>query len=144
MYYRPVTENFSQSATRFGEYLQGKMADKNLSIKELSEQVHSSYEYVRKLCRGLSLPSRYLLAALVPILGLDIEEARKLITADKLTQRFGTFPTMPAQSPELASITRGWDDLTSDQKEILLAQFDAFIRLNKRQRREKAAANAGG
>ena len=84
-----MRENFEQSKTRFGEMLQKAMADKQLSIKELSEQVGSTYEYTRRLCRGLSLPSKYMLGALAPILGLDVAEAQKLIDYDKLLVRYG-------------------------------------------------------
>jgi transcriptional regulator with XRE-family HTH domain len=135
-------ENFEQSATRFGEMLQNAMVDKNMSIRDLATRVGSSYEYVRKLVRGLALPSRYLLGALAPILDLDFEAAQKLIASDKITQRFGMAPLAIDQNPELEPLQRGWCELTSDQKEALIMQFKTYIWQNKKRRKE--AASVGG
>jgi len=132
-------ENFEQSATRFGEMLQGKMAEKQLSIRELSAAVGSTYEYIRKLVRGLALPSKYMINTLAPILDMDVAEAQRLIDTDKLAKKFVGFTVEVAgKNPELESMERGWQDLTDSQKEALLMQFKTYIAQNKKHRRDAA------
>ena len=128
-------ENFEQSKTRFGEMLQNAMADKGLSIRDLAEQIGSTYEYMRKLVRGLALPSKYMLNTLHQLLSFDIEEAHKLITADKIEKEHGSIPLeLSGKDPELEPFERGWKWLTKQQKSALLEQFRGFIVQNKKHR----------
>ena len=128
-------ENYEQSATRFGEMLQNVMADRNLTIRQLAERVGCTYEYARKLVRGLSLPAKYMLNTLERVLEFDMAEAQRLITADKIKKEHGAIPIeLAGKNPELEPFERDWQRLTKQQKETLMSQFLAFIAQNKRNR----------
>jgi|ERR1019366_1362303 transcriptional regulator with XRE-family HTH domain len=128
-------ENYDQSKTRFGEMLQNAMADKDMSIRDLAEQIGSTYEYMRKLVRGLALPSRYMLNTLVPLLKFDRDAADRLIAADKIEKQHGSIPLeLSGKDPELEPLERDWKSLTDQQKELLMSQFKSFIVTNKKHR----------
>ncbi len=128
-------ENYEQSATRFGEMLQNVMADKDMTIRSLSEEIGSTYEYIRKLVRGLALPSKYMLNTLAQVLKFDIDAAHRLIAADKIEKEHGTIPLeLSGKDPELEPLERGWKNLTQQQKDVLMMQFKEFIATNKKHR----------
>lgn len=115
--------------------LQNVMADKNVSIRDLAEHIGSTYEYMRKLVRGLALPSKYMLNTLAPYLGFDIEAAQRLIAADKIIKQHGVIPLeLSGKDPELEPLERDWQSLSREQKATIMSLFHSFIAQNKRNR----------
>jgi len=125
--------SYETAETLFGQKMQGRMDELGLSIKDVSDQIGSTYEYIRKLVRGLASPSRYMLRELVKILELDLHSMEKLVTADKITRTHGSIPLeLSGKNPALEPFERLWGKLTEQQQEILLTQLRSFAAQNRK------------
>lgn len=127
-----------QSATLFGQALQDKMDEKGLDIRGLAEQAETTYEYVRKMLRGLALPSKYMLKVLCANLGMNEREMEKLLVADRIRMKYGKIPALLAgKNPELEPIERVWGSLSAGHKEDLIRMAQTWAKHDR-----EAAATA--
>ena len=67
--------------TRTAERLLQRMEELNLSIADLSEKVGTTYEHVRSLLRGKSIPSKLMVESFAKALRMDKAELERLATA---------------------------------------------------------------
>lgn len=132
-------ENYEMSKTRFGEEMQKKMDALGLSIRDVSDKLGATYEYVRRMVRGMSLPSKYMIVSLEEILQWPRDEMRLLTVSDKLEREHGGIPELLAgKNPELAPFEHGWPMLLDQEKEVLISQLNTFVRQHKRHARNLA------
>lgn len=132
-------ENYEMSQTMFGEEMQKHMDALNLSIRDVAEKAGSTYEYTRKLVRGLSLPSKYMINTLATVLGWDAAEMHRLMTSDRIRKEHGDIPLeLAGKNPEILPIERAWEFLTQQEKDIILAQVQTFVRQHKKHQRQGA------
>lgn len=129
-------ENYEMSKTRFGEEMQKRMDALGLSIRDVSDKLGSTYEYVRRMVRGMSLPSKYMIVNLEEILQWHRDEMRPLMVSDKIERQHGGIPAeLAGKNPELAPFEHGWPMLSEHEKEILLNQLNSFVRQYKKHAR---------
>lgn len=126
--------NFEPSKTMFGTKLQEALDAKGLQIRDASDLVGMTYEYMRKLVRGPNLPSKYVLQSICAKLGMNQEEMTRIVAADRIQWKTGG--DMPEEltgfDPELEPFRRGWTKLNKSQKEHLLATLKTFLTQNRK------------
>jgi transcriptional regulator with XRE-family HTH domain len=118
--------------TRTAERLLQRMEELNLSIGDLSEKVGTTYEHVRSLLRGKSIPSKLMVQSLAKTLRMDKAELERLATADRIRAKFGKIPLeLSGKNPELEPLERLWDNLSQEHKADLIAQAEAWARRDR-------------
>jgi transcriptional regulator with XRE-family HTH domain len=105
--------------------------DRPMGIRDLSEALGITYEYARKLVRGESIPSRFILKGIAEHFRLDIRELESLHRAERLRREFGEVPGVSDWSEEMQELAGDWTKLTARQREIIKADIGAFASLNK-------------
>jgi len=111
---------------------------KGMGIGGLAKELRVTYEHVRKLCRGLMFPSRYLLAEICRILELDAEAMRTLIVADKLQRKYKGIPAeLTGKSKRVAELEPYIDGLTDEQYDTVL---DLVVGMKNRNRNKGVTA----
>jgi len=115
--------------SQFAAAVDEALKREDMSIAELGELLETSYEYTRKLCRGLAFPSRSLLRQICQICKLDYEAMRSLIIADRLHRKYGRIPPeLTGKSERAAKIERLLGQLTDLQFEQLEAILTVMAR----------------
>lgn len=118
-----------QPAGRFGTLLHTTLNQRDLSLRDLAKQIDSTYEHMRKLIRGLTYPSRYLLKELCAYLQIKEVEASKAILADRIQHKYGKMPAILAgKNPELDEIEKDWLYLEDWMKEAVNSTVKGFAR----------------
>ncbi len=108
------------------------MATKKVSVAELAERVGSSYEYVRRLTKGMSFPSKLMLRAIASELDEDPKQLERLAIADRLIRKYGDIPGEIAnRNPELGPIEAVWEWLTPQQKEDIKLMIQSLAKRNR-------------
>jgi len=74
---------------RFGTYFVQKLGEKGMTLVEFARETDGSYENLRKISKGLSLPGKYLIDQMCQILHVKKEEIVKLVAADKIERSVG-------------------------------------------------------
>lgn len=132
-------ENYELSQTMFGEEMQKRMDEKSLSIKDVADGAGSTYEYIRKLVRGISLPSKYMINTLATVLDWDSDDMLRLMASDQIRKKHGNIPLeLSGKNPELDPFEKAWPMLSKQEKEILLGQLNTFVRQYKKHKRNHA------
>lgn len=131
---RSVIESREQVTPTVASELQRLMDqyDPPLSIRGLSVKLGVSYEYVRRLVRGLVLPSELASRELARFFGIDCEVFAALVERDRIAREYGNAYLIPNSDPELAKLASSWELLTVKQKQALLSQLDLFLAQNLR------------
>lgn len=124
--------NYTEPETLFAQTVQRRMDELNLSIRELADKTGSTYENIRKIVRGTSLPSKYFVRTIAHVLGLDEGEMTDMVAADKIKHKFGGVPELLAKkNPELVPIERLWSALTTAQKDNVLEMVRTYAKRNR-------------
>jgi transcriptional regulator with XRE-family HTH domain len=74
---------------QFGAMFAQAIEAKGISLASVAHKVGRSYEQIRKVFLGTSTPSSALVTKLSKILGLNVEEAQRAATKDRMQRRFG-------------------------------------------------------
>lgn len=121
----------------FAQRICEQMEKLELSITSVADQLGISYEHMRKICRGETFPSKFMLSPLGAILQLSEQELENLMVADKIRQKYGRIPTsISGKNPELEPLERIWPRLTESQKEELLVIARALTNWNRKKKAE--------
>jgi transcriptional regulator with XRE-family HTH domain len=98
------------------------MEHQGISIRDLSTRLTISYEHIRRIVKGESIPSLYILKAISQALGLQAEEMERLAKVGRLNKKFGSLPIeLSGKDSTLQPIEQIWNDLTAEHKEDLIA-----------------------
>lgn len=121
-----------QTSQTFAERLQILMEqhDPPLGIKELADKLQISYEHSRKIARGLSVPTRFLIIALAQVFGVDSAELEAIARADQFRRKFGEDSPTPIFNPEVVPFAKAWPMLTEAQKNELLTALKKLVTKN--------------
>ena len=119
--------------TQIAVRLQQAMDAEKFSINDAAREFDLTYEYVRRVVRGLNIPSKTVLILFCQRFKWDYKEMENLLVQDRFRARNGEFGAVAQQfEPEVQPFERGWSMLDSNQKGILLAQLQLFLAQNKR------------
>src|ERR1700737_3048184 len=85
----PRNLNPDVPATAVGKMIQQEMDKKGWNVQNLTDEVGSTYEYVRKVVRGLTLPSKYMLHTIASKLDMKVEELERAMVEDSILHKHG-------------------------------------------------------
>jgi len=118
--------------TRTGDVLNEHMQKLKMSIADLAEKLGISYEHVRSMVKGNTLPSKLMVQALADALKIKHEELDRVVTHDRIRVKFGTIPLeLAGKNPELEPLERVWKHLSQDHKADLIAQAEAWAKRDR-------------
>jgi transcriptional regulator with XRE-family HTH domain len=129
--------NYEPSDTLLGQKIQEHMdnSEPKMEIRDLADKVGSTYEYIRRIVRGMSLPSKYMLRSLCSALAIPIAEAEQLVAADRIRKENGQAAlALTGLNPEIEPINKVWTWLTPEQKNMLTAQAKSLASQNRKHR----------
>lgn len=128
-----ASSNEVAPATMLSERLQSAMDAAGISIRDIAEQTGGSYENIRRVVKGMTIPSESLLRSICEVVGLDRHEMSKLARADKIRIKFGTVPLeLSGKKPGMELLERAWDDLTPDQQNGITTMAQGWAKQNRR------------
>lgn len=107
-------------APEFSRRLAQRMEEKQLTIRDVSEALNTTYEHIRKVLKGGSFPSRWLLVELCKIFDLNFSEMQQVVAMDRVKIKYGK--TVPI----LDTIAENWNELTPEQQrdiQILVQEY---------------------
>jgi transcriptional regulator with XRE-family HTH domain len=118
--------------TPTSELLNKRMMELKLSLSDLAAQTETTYEHVRKIMKGDTVPSKYMVQALAEALKINRGELQKVVTADRIRQKFGTiYLELSGKNPDLEPLERIWKDLSQEHKADLIAQAQAWAKRDR-------------
>jgi hypothetical protein len=95
-------------------------------------RIGTSYEYCRKISKGLTFPSRVLLKRICEVLELDREKMWSLVIADKIKQKYGGLPSaLTGKDPRFMELEPLLSKLTQEQYETMLAMVEVLADRNR-------------
>lgn len=122
--------------TQLALKIQQEIDGRNITINQLAKDLDLTYEYTRRLVKGLNTPSKLLLKVIAPYFGWDLKEAYQTLVEDRFRLANGGEGAMAQKlNPEVEPFEKAWHLLDENQKEILLAQFTLFLAQNRRSTR---------
>lgn len=128
--------------TQFGVRAQEQMDLLGLDINALAGKVGSTYEYMRKIVRGMTLPSKYMVRSVAQALKIDPVEAEDMIAADRMRLKLGESALrVQGIPPDMEQIVQAWGDLTPQSKKHAIDLVQTLRKQDRKHRRE--AANNG-
>jgi plasmid maintenance system antidote protein VapI len=115
-----------------GDVLTEQMQKHKMSISDLAEKLGTSYEHVRSMSKGNTLPSKLMVQALAEALKMKREDLDRIVTADRIRIKFGTISSeLFGKNPELEPLERIWNHLSQDHKADLIAQAQAWAKRDR-------------
>ncbi len=121
----------------FGELVASQLTKQGLALREFADRLGTSYEFARRLVRGVILPSPKRLPKIAKILDYPLDELRQVAISESTRRRFGTSLAIPIIATEIAQLAKLWSQLTLQQKDQFLIQLKAIAESNKRHGRPK-------
>ena len=123
-----------QEQNTFAERLQFLMEhhDPPYGIKELADELQTSYEHVRKMVRGLTVPSHFIVQNLATLFEVDAMELNMMAKQDNFRRKFGSEAPTPIFHPEVQPFAAAWTLLTEQQKDVLLTTLKDFLSKNRK------------
>jgi hypothetical protein len=123
----------------FSEQLAHSMVREKLTAKALAQTVECSYEFVRKMLNGKSLPSLRLLRRLCTTFEWRERDLRRFVMMDEARGRFGdSFWIVLGKDPKLEPFYILWEFLTPKEKNY----FSDYLRfLVERKHRKQDGGN---
>lgn len=102
--------------TDLGEYIREQRRQAELSVRKLADLANVSNPYLSQIERGLKRPSAEILQQI----------ARALeVSAESLYVRAGILDE--ERESDLVATIRAQDDLTTDQKQVLIRVYESFL-----------------
>lgn len=105
----------------FSERLLDSMSKSRLSQKTTAVRLGCSYEYVRKMIRGESLPAPTLLKRLCSLFRWDATKIEKLVLLDRCRRQYGpTFWIVLGKNPRYEPLYILWPYLTTTEQQMVV------------------------
>lgn len=119
----------------FAREMKERMEQKDISSNELSDRIGCTYQYVRNLVTGKSLPSKMMLRAIANVLQLDPQELEPLVVKDKFRTKHGDL-VLEAQGirPDMEQIISDWADLNLEQRKFFMSQISSSAKVARANR----------
>jgi hypothetical protein len=118
----------------FAQHLQ-KMMDEHdppMGIMETSDALQTSYEHVRKMVRGIIVPTRFVVLALAQLFDADPNELETIANRDRFNRKFGANSPTPIFNPEVMPFATAWPMLSDAQKAELLSTLKKMVAANSK------------
>lgn len=113
--------------------LNRKRLELKLGLNDIATKSGVSYEYVRQIMRGRTIPSKFLLRVLCQSLNVEYERAIKLAVADRIRKKYGGLPLeLAGKDPEMLPLERAWKYLDEGHRRDLIAQAEAWAKADSR------------
>ncbi len=120
---------------RLSEIISEIMEKRGLTINSLAKLMDLSYEHTRRIVRGESIPTKFVLKAICDELKLPYKQLLDTANADNLTKKYGDLlAVMVGKNPAMEPLERIWDDLTEDQQQDLIAMAQGWARRTRASR----------
>lgn len=119
------TKKFETFAQRLEHLMETH--DPPLSMMDLSDKLQTTYEHVRKMCRGISVPTRFVVLALADIFQVSSEELETLAKEDRFRRKFGDQSPTPIFNPEVQPFATAWPFLSDTAKADLLERLKKHV-----------------
>ena len=105
------------------------LKERAYSISDLTAHTDVGYEQVRRVVKGLTIPSKSLLRRMCDFLKVDFEELNKIRSRDEIRKKHGlaALRNFPIEE-DLATIENAWPTLRQDQKSHLLWMVESFLK----------------
>jgi transcriptional regulator with XRE-family HTH domain len=117
-----MPEDKDNNLGRFATEL-GKLMDNHeppLSIADLAAELGLTYEFTRKVVRGMNLPTKGSLIILANLFNVEVTWLEDLTTEDKMADAFGRDVASIMSNPDTKALIHGFSALDSAaQKEVL-------------------------
>jgi transcriptional regulator with XRE-family HTH domain len=116
----------------FGHALQDAMDRRGMTLTELSEALGTTYEHGRKVLKTMAFPSRLLLEKICNVLEMNLTDAKRLVTKDKLKRKFGNIHLeLAGIDPRFEDIQRQLPKLNEEQLRILRGIVTGMVDSNR-------------
>jgi hypothetical protein len=118
---------------RFGIAFADALKRKNMSLIDFARVIDASYENLRKIYKGLSLPGKFVVDQMVKELKMDKEEAEKLIAQERMEKKVGkkAMQSVFGRHPRSGDFDAIIPFLSDDQLAGILAQMKVMVHQNK-------------
>jgi hypothetical protein len=124
------------ATTQIAHRLQQAMDRENLSLHDMTKEFDMSYEYMRRVSKGINLPSKTVLKLFSHRFRWDYAEMEKLLVQDRFRMKNGVQGAIAQEfDPEVEPFEKCFRLLDESQKKILLAQLNLFVTQNRRHNR---------
>lgn len=125
---------------RFGQMFIAAVDRKGVTLRDVAAKFDYSYEQMRKLVQGTSLPSEELLRGLCKFLGMDFDIATNAANGDRMEKRFGTEEAYKAlgKDPRLSDIEPYLPQLDPQEWKMFVAQIAGYVRERARDARKNS------
>jgi transcriptional regulator with XRE-family HTH domain len=110
----------------YSEVIRTRAKLRKITRRDLESALGCSYEHVRKIWAGETLPSAELNEKLSTVLSLDAGEMWDTANAERMETKFGKFLRARAARPN-EEIIEVWHKLSSSQRRILLDVANAMV-----------------
>lgn len=118
--------------SRIGHVIEEAMEKNNVSIRDLKEAVGYTYEHIRGIIRGKTVPAAELLEVICEFLHMDYQAAEQMLIEDKIRAKFGSIPKSISQkNPELAPIELVWGRLSEAHKKDLISIANSYYKQDR-------------
>ena len=125
----------------FSEQLAHNMALQRMTAKALATRLGCSYEHVRKMAIGESLPSPPMLQRLCNVFGWSERKFRKLVKIDRMRREFGdNFWIMQGKHPRCDAYYILSQFMSREQQEYFAACCRLFVARKQAAQAQKEAA----
>jgi len=112
----------------FSERLLHSMAALKLTPKRVAPRAGCSYEFVRRMTRGESLPSRELLTRLSVLFRWNVREIEGLVRADECRRKYGAaFWSVVGIDPKLEPIYILFPYLTPGERQMAVDLLRSYV-----------------
>jgi hypothetical protein len=121
------------SVGRFGTAFADALHRNGTTLVEFARMIDGSYENLRKVYKGLSLPGQFIVEMCIKHLKMDRQEVEKLIAQDRIEKKVGkrAMQSVFGRHPRMGEFDALIPLLTEDQIDGILAQIRATIKHNR-------------
>lgn len=105
-----------------------------MSINDLAGELGLTYEFVRKLVRGLNLPTQGSVILLSKIFKVPVEQIEDWVKEAKLGSLVGNDVAALMFNPETKALVSGLAELDDAQKREVLSLVLKYVKANARQK----------
>jgi hypothetical protein len=125
------------SGGRFGTAFAQALDKNGMTLVDFAKVIDGSYENLRKVYKGLSLPGKFIVDQAVKNLKMNKDEAEKLIAQDRMEKKVGkkAMQSVFGRHPRSGDFDAVTPHLTEEQIDGILVQMRAMMASNRRKGR---------
>ena len=118
----------------FGTMFAKAIEAKRISLASVAQKVGRSYEQMRKVFLGTSTPSSALVTKVSKVLGMNVEDAQRAATKDRMQRKFGEQGLKAVgRDPRLAELDAVAALLSDQDLQAVITVARGLVRARKRE-----------